>query len=121
MKTIIAGSRTARRYQDLLDAMEAAELVGITSTVVISGTAAGGDRLGERYAREKGLPLWRYPANWEQHGKRAGYLRNESMGDSGEGLIALWDGVSRGTRHMIDIAQRKGLIIVVWPVNRTGR
>lgn len=48
-------------------------------------------------------------ANWEKHGKSAGYKRNQEMANVSTHLIAFWDGKSRGTKHMIDIAKRDGL------------
>lgn len=110
MKTIIAGSRTVESYPDLLETMAA---IDWQPTEIISGAARGADRLGERWAREHNIPLRRMPAEWEKYGKRAGYLRNEKMLQHADALIALWDGKSRGTAHMIEIAKRKGLRVFV--------
>jgi YspA, cpYpsA-related SLOG family len=111
MKTIIAGSRTVESYDDIIRAIEAA---GWRPTLVISGTARGADRLGERWARENNVPLRQMPADWDRYGKRAGYLRNSAMLEHADALIALWDGQSRGTRHMIETAKDKGLVVFVW-------
>lgn len=111
MRVIIAGSRSARNYLDCIRAVDAARF---EITEVISGTAAGADRLGERYAEENGITLRKFPADWSKHGKSAGYIRNQEMADNADALIALWDGESRGTKHMMDIAQKKGLQIYVW-------
>lgn len=48
-------------------------------------------------------------AGCEKHGKSAGYKRNQEMANVSTHLIAFWDGKSRGTKHMIDIAKRDGL------------
>lgn len=84
-----------------------------TNVVVISGTAQGADRLGELYATERGFKVMQMPADWTTHGKRAGYLRNEAMAEKAHALIAFWDGQSKGTKHMIDIAKAKGLMVRV--------
>ena len=110
MRTIIAGSRTANNYQALVDALAAAPF---TPTVVISGMARGADRLGELYAFSQGLPLEKFPADWDKHGKNAGYVRNIAMAEVAECLITLWDSKSRGTKHMIDVAKHHGLKIYV--------
>lgn len=112
MRTIIAGSRTITAYSEVLDALNLARHEGIYVTTVISGTARGVDQLGERYAREANLPLEKYPADWEKHGKSAGYKRNEQMASIADALIAVTNG-SPGTRHMIEIAKRKGLLVFV--------
>jgi hypothetical protein len=110
MKTIIAGSRSAGSYNELLKA-----LAGIdwTPTQIISGGARGADRLGEEWARKNNVRLRRFPADWDRHGKRAGYLRNAQMLQHADALVALWDGESRGTAHMIRSARKRGLKIHV--------
>lgn len=113
MKTIIAGSRSITFY----DRVEVAtRLCPWNITEVVSGTAYGVDKLGERWALYHNTPLKRFPADWNKFGKRAGYLRNEQMADYADALIAIWDGKSKGTGHMIDIAKRKGLKVYVHEV-----
>lgn len=104
MRTIIAGSRTVTDYSLLNNLLW-------VPTVIISGGARGADALGERYAEEHNIPLEIYPAKWSLYGKEAGYLRNAKMASKAEALIALWDGESRGTKHMIGLARARGLRI----------
>jgi hypothetical protein len=82
-------------------------------TEVVSGTARGADRTGEQWASENNVPVKRFPADWDKHGKRAGYLRNADMAEYAEALVAFWDGQSRGTKHMIDLAEKAGLRVSV--------
>ena len=113
-RIIIAGSRSATSeatYRLLED-----KLFSIlkhkrdTHTIqIVSGTANGADRLSERYAQSHDYQVNRFPADWNRYGKRAGYLRNEQMAENADALVALWDGQSRGTKHMIDIAEHLGL------------
>lgn len=110
MRTIIAGSRGCTDMRELLAALQSC---GWAPTVVISGTARGADKLGEMWAADAGVPCERFPADWDRFGRSAGYRRNEQMADHAEALIALWDGASRGTKYMIDIATRKGLRVYV--------
>ncbi len=111
MKTIIAGSRgiTQLRFVE-----EAVAESGLTITEVVSGTARGVDKLGEEWALQHSIPIKRFPADWDFYGKAAGYVRNAHMAEYGEALIALWDGVSKGTKNMIDIAKEKGLKVYVF-------
>lgn len=111
MKTIIAGSRTISDYAVIVDAVKAS---GFEITEVISGSAQGVDRLGETYAQKNNLALKRFPAEWDKYGKSAGYRRNEQMAEHAEALIAIWDGKSKGTKHMIDIATRKNLKVYIF-------
>lgn len=112
MRTIIAGSRDGFDYDDLLHAVE---MCPWEITTVVSGTARGVDRLGERWAKEHNVPLECYPANWDEHGRSAGYIRNDQMARKAEALIALWDGYSKGTKHMINLAHKHGLQVYVFP------
>lgn len=71
-------------------------------TAIVSGMARGADSIGVQYARTYGWKLYEFPADWNRYGKAAGFIRNEQMGDFADGLLAFWDGQSRGTRHMIE-------------------
>ena len=81
--------------------------------VIISGCARGADTLGLRYASENAFDVEEYPANWDKYGKKAGYMRNVEMAENADALIAFWDGKSKGTKHMIDIATERNLPIRV--------
>lgn len=82
---------------------------------IISGTARGADRLGEIFANKYCLKLTKFPADWDYYGKSAGYIRNEQMAkyaSKENGLLfAFWNGTSRGTKHMIDLANKYNLNI----------
>ena len=52
---------------------------------------------------------YRFPADWDKYGKAAGYKRNGEMARNADALIAFWDGKSRGTKHMIDLAKKYDL------------
>jgi hypothetical protein len=113
MRTIIAGSRSITSGLSLLDAISGARRDGIVPTVVVCGCAKGVDTLGEQWARMTGLPVERYPAQWRLYGRSAGFMRNVQMAVRADALIALWDGKSPGTRHMIARARRRGLRVYV--------
>lgn len=69
---------------------------------IIHGAARGADKTADVAARRLNLPVHPCPADWDKHGKSAGPIRNRKMGDVGHGLLAFWDGESRGTKDMID-------------------
>lgn len=114
-RVIIAGTRTFTDYTLLQRECNhlLSEKQCTHNIVVVSGTARGADTLGERYARERGFQLRRFPADWDKDGKKAGMLRNYRMADKADALIAFWDGTSRGTANMIDIARKKKLPVRV--------
>ena len=122
LRVIIAGSRDFNDYELLKKS--AIEIITKKTmlpdlTRIISGGARGADTLGERFANEMGLEISRFIPDWDGLGKRAGYVRNAEMAkfaveDDNDGmLIAFWDGQSRGTKHMIDLAKRYGLEVHV--------
>jgi len=104
-KVIIAGSRTFNDYELLKTKLDHI-LKNKKDIVIISGTANGADKLGERYAKEKGYEVIRMPANWELYGKRSGYIRNEEMAKVADGCVIFWDGISKGSKHMADLAEK---------------
>lgn len=115
MRTIIAGSRTVTDFAVVEEAVRAS---GFEPSVVISGGAAGADRLGEIWASQNDVPLELWLADWRKDGKLAGILRNEKMAVVAEALIAVWDGTSRGTADMIRRAQSRGLAVYVHEVSQ---
>jgi hypothetical protein len=114
VRTIIAGSRGIWQYELVEKAVVNS---GFLVSVVISGTANGVDKLGEKYAIDHAIPLERYPADWDAYGKSAGYRRNQQMAEVADALIAVTNG-SKGTQHMIDIATAGGLKVYVLDVRK---
>jgi hypothetical protein len=106
MRTIIAGSRGCTDINIVLNAIAESDF---DITCIVSGTARGVDQLGEYAANILGIPIVQYPADWDYYGKSAEYTRNSLMANNADALIAIWDGVSKGTQHMITIARLKGL------------
>lgn len=113
MRIIIAGSRNFQDYW----ALERAVLSflqqhrkGGEPVEVISGCARGVDKLGERFAKRFNLSLIRMPADWKRYGKAAGMVRNKSMAEEASHAILFWDGISKGTRNMAEIARKMNLV-----------
>lgn len=108
MRTIIAGGRDFSDFKLLCSTLSEQKV-----SLVVSGCARGADRLGEKWAAGVGIPISRFPAEWDTHGKSAGYIRNTAMAENADVLVAFWDGNSRGTKHMIDVATKKKLQVTV--------
>src|SRR5690606_11812212 len=97
MKVIIAGSRHMpfSCYPLIGKAAEKFEaMTGQKITEVVCGMARGADTFGMKWAIcEAGLPVAKFPADWDTHGRAAGPIRNAEMRDYADGLIAfIWDG-----------------------------
>ena len=117
-RIIIAGSRNFNDYE-LVRQYLGRYLLNLDKqdVEIISGTARGADKLGELFAERNGLKCVRFPAQWDLYGKSAGYRRNAEMAsyasDAYGVLFAFWDGVSKGTNHMISLGNKVGLEVHV--------
>jgi hypothetical protein len=118
MKILVGGSREftdrARVFEVMEDVFFQVERMGARSVTIISGTARGSDKLGEKFAEHRGLRLERYPADWDQYGKSAGIIRNKQMAMKADIAVLFWDGESSGTKNMMEEmwAQRKPVVVV---------
>ncbi len=82
-------------------------------TEIVSGAAKGVDTIGEVIGNEFNIPVVKFPAEWDKYGRSAGFIRNEQMAKYADALIAVWDGRSNGTKHMINTAKKLGLKIYI--------
>ena len=101
LRVIIAGSRDIISPATVATAVQSSCLQPYIIEVV-SGGARGVDKLGEAWARLHGVPVRVFPADWARYPRTAGRLRNTEMAHYADALIAVWDGRSPGTKHMID-------------------
>ena len=111
-RVIIAGGRDFGDYNRLCWFMDQWVLdndMGPDNTDFISGEAKGADILGKKWALSRGYKVVLFPAQWDIHGKAAGYIRNKAMADEATHLVAWWNENSPGTGHMILIANAAGL------------
>lgn len=131
LRIIIAGGRDFEDYGALkMETLAAIKEVNMkingtdkinqNEITIISGCARGADSLGIRFAEDFHLQLEKFPAQWDKYGNKAGYLRNQEMAkfassseDAYGVLIAFWDGKSKGTNHMINIAKKVKLEVMV--------
>lgn len=120
VRIIVCGSRTFRPCKAASRALD--EVIsqirkekGDTDIEIVSGHARGADQYGEQYAKTHNLRTIVFPAQWGVYGKSAGYRRNETMLDYARKetalVVAFWDGQSRGTKHMIDIARKANVAV----------
>lgn len=114
-KVIIAGGRNFNDYALLCEKCDSmlSRKRKTHSVVIVSGTARGADSLGERYANERGYSIQRFRPDWNAVGRAAGFIRNAQMAATADALIAFWDGKSKGTANMIDLARKRNLLVRV--------
>lgn len=121
IRIIVAGSRDFDDYSllklTLKEYINGLDIADLSQVVIISGAARGADTLGEYFTYDYQIAVRRFPAKWDELGKRAGWVRNAEMAkyaaEKHGVLFAFWDGKSRGTKNMIDLANRYGLEVHV--------
>ncbi len=109
-RVVIAGCRDYDNYREAKAYIDfcICNLRQNYELVIVSGHCRGADMLGEKNAQENQFPIEYCPAEWEKYGKYAGPKRNEKMAEIGDYVICFWDGKSRGTKSMIEVAKRMG-------------
>lgn len=118
-KVCIAGSRSFTDWLLMWEFLEKklADFLKLTTgsgiSEIVSGTAKGADKLGERYAVAKSIPIKRFPADWNKYGKVAGHVRNRQMAKYADACVVFWDGESRGTANMIQCTRELKLPTMV--------
>lgn len=114
MRVIVAGSRSIR---DRLVIEKVIADSGFDIREVVSGGAKGVDRLAEDWARARGVAVRVFRPDWQRFRRGAGLARNREMAVYADALVAVWDGESRGTAHMIEAmrARRKPVHVGVVP------
>jgi hypothetical protein len=108
MKLAIVGNRTLNDYELVKDVLKE-----INITEIVSGSAEGADALAERYAAENNIPVKIFKPDWVKHSHAAEQIRNEQIVVYADKVVAILDGVSRGTKSSIDFATEQGKIMVI--------
>ena len=114
---IICGTRTFNSYQTLKNTLDSYLSTIDDDVRFISGGAQGADSLALAYAQNHRIPCIVIYADWNTYGKSAGPIRNkrmleEAMHDNPV-VIAFWDGISKGTKNMIDLAEKNNVELYI--------
>lgn len=78
-----------------------------TAIIIVSGGADGVDQYAKRYAKENAFLYREFkPMYISKSDKRAPLRRNVDMAEVGDILVAMWNGKSPGTRHMVNTMEK---------------
>jgi len=114
MRVLVCGGRDYadhERVNEILDKIH--ETTPITE--LAQGGAAGADRWGKFWAVDRKVRWREYRADWDQHGKAAGAIRNKRMlVEFKPDLVIAFPG-GRGTAHMVGIAHAAGVDTYIVP------
>ena len=79
---------------------------------IISGMAKGADQIAAKYAKQYGLKLHKYHADWGKYGKKAGPIRNQQMLDEGKPDLVIAFPGKAGTRDIIMRSKRNKIKVL---------
>lgn len=117
MRVLVCGSRHFNDYSRLKEVLD--EIHKATPIEeIIQGGARGADRLSVEWAVQNVIFQREWKADWDVHGKRAGPIRNYQMLREGkpDQVVAFLAPGSRGTKHMVEIAEKAGIPVKVVPI-----
>lgn len=104
MRVLVCGGR---HYEDA--ARVASELHKLGPSRIIEGGATGADYCAAHWAAKAGVPIDTFAADWREHGKAAGPVRNQRMLDEGKPDIVVAFPGGRGTADMVRRAKAAGV------------
>ena len=106
MKLAIIGSRHIKDFDLEL-------VVPKTVTCIISGGAAGIDTIARVYAQKHNIELIEFFPEYYLYGRSAPIIRNKLIAQEADAVLAIWDGVSKGTAFTISFAKKIGKPVTI--------
>lgn len=117
-KMLVCGDRNWKDKDFMLRLLDDI-LIYFGITEIIEGCARGADRTAEEWAIEHDIPVRHFPAQWDTYGKSAGPIRNRQMLKEGrpDMVVAFHESLntSKGTKNMVQIAQKEGIPVYIFP------
>lgn len=110
MKLLIAGSRSIKEF-------DLTPYIPSDTDMIITGGANGIDMLAEKFADKHKLSKTILRPDYARYKKGAPLKRNNEMVNMADGVLIVWDGKSRGTKHTIDYASKIGISVNVVIIN----
>lgn len=111
MRILICGGRdyddTEKMYAFLDEINKSLQI-----DTIIEGDARGADRIAGYWARKNKIDNLKFPADWDTHGKAAGFIRNKQMLEEGNPDLVIAFPGGNGTKNMIKIAREAGVKVI---------
>lgn len=130
-RIIVCGGRHFNDYEHLkrnITNFLQQRQIAIKNVEIVSGHCQGADTLGEQYAKEYGMKLTVFPADWGRYKRNAGPIRNKQMIDyiiqtKNKAVIAFVSENSKGTKQTVLLAKRAGIFVVEthYSIDKTGK
>ena len=129
-RIVICGGRHFNDYEQLKTTITnflKQRKIEVENVEIVSGHCQGADMLGEQYAKEYGLNLTIFPADWQKYKRKAGPIRNKQMIEyimqtENKAVIAFVSENSKGTKQTVLLAKRAGVFVVEthYSISETG-
>ena len=84
------------------------------TTEIVSGGAKGIDTYAREFALRNHLALTEFRPDYKRYGKGAPLKRSIQIIEYADRVIAFWDGVSKGTKFVIDACNKSNKSITVY-------
>jgi len=114
MSVLIAGSRDYSNFMSVRNYIYTLSL----DTVIITGGCRGADKLAENIAKNRGMEVKVYIANWKKYGKGAGPIRNLQMIKEGkpDKVVIFHPDIenSKGSKNMKELAEKHNLPVTIF-------
>lgn len=107
MKVAVIGSRT-------LTVKDLGKYLPQDVEEIVSGGAKGIDSCAREYATANGIKLTEFLPEYNKYGNSAPLKRNLQIIDYADCVIAFWDGISRGTKHVIDSCEKRNKKVTIF-------
>ena len=120
MRILVTGSRDWTNEAKIREVMlDVTIVLGSGPHTLVSGACpTGADYIAEKFASEMGYEVERYPANWAEYGKSAGFIRNAQMVETEPDLcIAFIKHQSKGASHTVELAEKAGVMTWKYEAN----
>lgn len=86
----------------------------VETTEIISGGARGVDTSARDFANANDIKLTEFLPQYEMYGRRAPIIRNITIIENADLVMAFWDGNSRGTKFVIEECRKRGVPVRIF-------
>jgi hypothetical protein len=118
LRIIVTGSRDwpDTPYGRSVISFTSARYIAVPGAVVVhGGCPTGADKIMDDLCKQYSVKTEVHRADWGQHGKAAGPIRNQEMVDTGADVVLAYPlGLSRGTQDCMARAYAAGIQVVVF-------
>lgn len=118
MRVLVTGSRDWNNKTVIHDALLSISTKEGEQVTLVHGGARGADYLAHLCAIDLGYIVEQHVADWDKYGKRAGYIRNQQMVDSGIDIcLAFIYNNSKGATMCVKLAEKANIPTKIWRNN----